>query len=353
MDKFESIKKEKSRTYEAELESERRAIVEQYGVVEDAYNGFVERRAPVEQFVDTVGRTVLGIEGQHASAQIYAYELLLKALAEAEDTRQQDLITQEVIYDVAASELPTKKEYLLGLLAYYASQEREGEREDRYDQEPSNAQLEDEIKIFQHLSQGIARMRGKGELPKEMQSVLDLMVNDFPRGTDEGAAARLVATYYAKEPHATRPPDPKHRMIIEGGGGSRTSAASMPWYVYTLPPGYHTSEEKIGEARVWGIPLHTDLSRIGERERSGIVFDLDPEESLAYITQLRTFIDARDWEGATALHTTHRQQLWDRLDPAAKQFFGHPEETHVLVQTIRDFTPDDAGSPAESSDYMR
>ena len=69
---------------------------------------------------------------------------------------------------------------------------------------------------------------------------------------------------------------------------------------------------------------------------------MHPEDSFEYITKLRELLSSRNYTAAMEFRDEYKKSLWDRLDPAAKQYFGQQEDLHVLVQTIRDYSLDEA-----------
>ena len=124
--KISEIQKGKEEIYGGvKRESERRQILDAYSRVEGAYNKFVKKKINAGDLSRSLGSAVLGLSGEHLSAQIYAYELLLKSLAEAENPEDQNKIIEEAIFDAATKTHPVKKEYLLGILAYFSSNPKE------------------------------------------------------------------------------------------------------------------------------------------------------------------------------------------------------------------------------------
>lgn len=348
----EGRKKEKESLYgEGDYESLRHHLLAQYQEVEAVYNGYLEHKHSVAQLTASLGDAAFGAKGEHPSTQIYAYELLFKALAEAESPQDQERIVEEILFQPALETLPIKKEYLTGLLAYYGSHDFASERERNIAQTPGDAQLKDDLRIFERVAPIAKRLAENEHTPEEIRRIAELVVQDFPRGTPEGELARLVATYYEKDPRATRPPDPRTRRILDeitqhdqGPGGS-----GRPWYVYTLPLGHHTSRKKIEEGKIWGIELLTELTMYDpdRSELGGVIFDVDPAESMRYITEMRRIKDAEGLAAAIAYHNAYRDQLWQKLDEPARQFFERKGGVFVRVQTIRDYSLDQTSEEEE------
>ncbi len=340
------LQQEKASIYgDIKYESERRKIVADYEDIEAGYNDFLDKKIGVDEFAKKLGNHILGIAGEHGSAQIYAFELLNKSLAEAKTDEEKGKIIEEALFDIASEELPVKKEYLLGILAYFTSASRHHERSERFAGEPNNAQLQDEAKIYGSYHGSLENLGDKRRgLTPEMMKILELISNDFPPDSEDGAVAQLVANYYAKEEHPTTPPNPSSSRILDQLHQYNASHGETgnPERVYVLPPGYHTSREKIEEAKIWGIPLYTSLARIqslesGEKTKTALIFNISEAEGMKYIDDVRTHEDEENWAGAEKVREEYKQRLWDSLDENTKRAFGgDPNELIILVQTIRD-----------------
>lgn len=324
-------------------ESERVELVKEYGNIEDAYNLYIEGKKPAKEFVDALGNAALGVGGKHASSQVYAYELLVKSLAEAPTKEDADAITQEIIFDAAVTELPLKKEYLLGILAYYGSHARYEEREAALKEDPKNGKLRDETRIFEVLSTAVARLAASDVAERDIQRVVDLIRQDFPEDIEEGEIASLVAEYYEKEPHATRIPEPARRRVLDVMTTSRPRRDSSgdPSHIMLLRPGYHTSQEKVEEAHYWGIPLFTHATvQEGDMIRY-VILNTDEADGMRYIKELRAAYEANDEGRAEKIKNEYRDKAWERLDEPAKQIIGSKESLRIQVETIRDHSIDE------------
>lgn len=331
---------------DTQYESERRELVNEYGSIEEAYNSYIEGKKPAKELADALGNAALGVGGKHPSSQVYAYELLMKSLAEAPSKEDADAIAQELVFDTAVTELPIKKEYLLGIIAHYGSHSGEMRREARMAEEPNNAQLRDEAKIFRALSIALARLQAKGIEDPEIKHVVELVQKDFPEDLEEGEVARLIATYYEKEPHATRIPEPARRRILDTV--TRTShpkgTSGEPSHLVLLRPGYHTSQEKVEEAHYWGIPLFTHATVEQGAMVRYVILNTDPEDSMRYIKELRGAYEDNDQERAEKIKDEYRDKAWERLDEPAKQIIGSKENLRIQVETIRDHSLDEVSA---------
>ncbi|MBI2635068.1 MAG: hypothetical protein HYW79_00810 [Parcubacteria group bacterium] len=333
-------------------ESERARLVKEYGFIEDAYNSYIENKMTAKEFADALGGAALGVGGRHPSSQVYAYELLIKSLAEAPTKEDADMITQEIIFDTAVTELPIKKEYFLGILAHYGSHRRESRRAETMADEPKNIHFKDEANIFETLSAAIARLQVKGMESEEIKHVVELVQKDFPEDSEEGEVARLIAKHYEKEPHATRIPEPSRRRILDTVTESRPKHGSSgePNHLVLLRPDYHTSQEKVEEAHYWGIPLLTHaLVQQGEIIRY-VILDTDPQDSMRYIKELREAYETNDSKRAEQIKSEYRDKAWDRIDDPLKQIFGRKENLRIQVETIRDHSIDEVSADESAID---
>lgn len=327
-------------------ESERRQILDDYSRVEGVYNQFLKQKISAQVLSRSLGDVIVGTRGEHASAQIYAYELLLKSLAEAATLEDENKIIDEALFDAAVEDRSVKKEYLLGLLAYFSSSEL---TQLRQKEERGGIVKAEEQKIFfafQNYLSNLTPARS-GTLHKEMKDLAALISNDFPTTSEDGQTARLVAKYYANEQQATAPPGPKRSIIVDvfSQGQAGSGGSGKPERIYVLPPGYHTSAEKIREAEAYRLPLLTEIAQIQNtsegKEKKALLWDISAEESLRYIKKLRDLKDRNDFKGAKKFMEDYRQTLWDQLDEYTRQEFGGQiENVEILVQTIRDESVD-------------
>lgn len=430
---FKKIGREKEQYYTKEKLSQRLEIELEYKKTENALNDFYEKKLSASDLSNELGISVLGFRGESPSSQIYAYECLFKALAETEDAKDVDEIVNEIIFDVALEPPTLKQEYLLGILAYYASKSKAEELEKKLREEepiekilekapvkeaiykakleratetkstiqeiremwedlplqelqdlealekdadlriekfkqaleeqirerkesqkkerpkPKDVQPEEELKILINIFKGVEGIKRAGKLAPEIQKIIDLITNDFPRETEEGALARLCSKYYSKEAHATRMPDPsaKFSSIQENlrAIDQERESSGIPELVYILPPGRHTSQKKIAEAEEWGIPLFTEAAVYREKYEKevkiGVLYDLSPEECFEYIRAVREAKDAKNWENLRKLKEDFKNKIWSDLDESAKKIIGGKEEMMVLVQTIKDYSEEE------------
>jgi hypothetical protein len=319
---------------------------------------------PAAQLVRELGENVLGTDSYHSSTQLYAYENLIKSLAETSSKKDLDTITEEIIFDIAVEKNPVKRAYLLGILSYYSGQERLNEIENKIrarEISASDEKTEEEIKIISNLRSSILRLQKVFKGYPEMEEIINYALKDFKLDNDECEWARLIANYYKSEPHVTRMPDLEEKYIIapiKEIQRKSQKGSGLPKYVYTLPPGYHPSQEKLEEADRFGIQLTFEAVKVvnetkeGKKKKIFVEYDMSPELSRLYYRRIRHYKDKvkqannplekkKYYKRINDLEAALKKRIWKQLDPEAKKIFGSPDNIEILKKTIRDWSDDE------------
>jgi hypothetical protein len=340
------IQKGKDQFYtESSLETRKKIVDTEYAGTEMTLNDFYDGKIKVDELVDKLGSSTLGFNQEHPSSQIYAFDSMFKALTEVnlKDTESTDAILEEIVYDVAVTDNPVKREYMLGILAHFSSKRRLEGLGGQLIEQDIEQKLEDDIHIITSLAASADRLKQNPQLNKNesIVKVLDLIINDFPEGDQEAGTARLVATYYQGEKNATRMPDPPKHYVIDNEKLQRVEShqGDIPKYVYTLPKGYHTSEKKVNEAEDWGIPLLTEAGLQQEDDQGRlsnitVLVDINPQESTEYIKAVREAKDSHDLSRVEQLRNDYKDRVWEELDSNMKDVIGSKKDMIILVQTI-------------------
>ena len=216
--KFEKpIKKIKSAKEKIWIEASglrRKEIEQEYNQIDNYLKSHEKRKIPSKKLADNLGTKVLGFNGEHPSVQIYAFDSLIKSISGAKNETDIDTIVEEILFDTALEKHPLKKEYLLGILAYYSNRERLAELEEKIGQKPTDAQSR-EINIIAKINNSVARLSKRICYSERMHQIIDYILGGFPRDIKECERARLVATYYGYEVQPTRMPEPGRAPIID------------------------------------------------------------------------------------------------------------------------------------------
>ncbi len=345
-EKFETFIK---KAYQESSMEKRKSIREDYEEIEDKVNDYYEKKINAKDLSSALGSATLGFQGQHASAQIYAYENLIKAIAETKDDKDIDTIAEEVFYDAAAEDNPMKKSYLLGILNYYSNLERMKELYDKEAEEKgkgnktANQKLIEEKDIIQKIRQAARRIKKEGKISTQEEKIVDYVLNNFPRDDKECEAARLISNYYSKEDHATRMPALGRRKLLEDEEiWEELKGSGVPRYVYVLPEGWHPSGEKLDEADRFGLKLIPQAAYFEGNVKFFVEYDMNPELAKLYNRRIRYYKDKGDFQRAEDLERAFRERVWREIekDPEAKQIFQSPDNIVLLKKTIRDWPVD-------------
>lgn len=344
-----NFKESLEETYAEPSLRRRRHIEKQYGNVNEIISGYYEKSLGRKEMTDRLSTMAVGEKGEHPSAQIYAYEQLIKSLAETDERQDQEEIAKEIVFDIALPiNNPVRRAYFLGLLRHYSSEERLDEIEESLKTDKTEeVRLQDEHKIISTLITYAQKIRSGEEydqLSPEEKQIIDYIVKDFPRGDDECEIARLISSHYGKEVNATRPPDPASKLLsdlLKEPGLKNEILNRMPDKVYVLPEGHHPSKEKIAEAAEWGIQLNPVAATFEEtskgRKKNYVYFDMDPDLSKLYFSRLRHYKDTGNTKKTAQIEAALRERVWRELDQEAKDKFGNDINNIVLLkQTIRD-----------------
>jgi len=390
-----TVKKEKEKIYNdhnIDQESRNRDILEPFNAVELNFNDFTEKKISAEDFANNLGSIVFSEDKKterpwHPSAQIYAFEHLLKALAETDDKKDIDEIVNEIIFDIGIQESSVKGEYLLGILANYAGKYNINALEERLKDNKNDVQPGQRFKIFKNIFQGISKENESLEKMKEhmpeMVEIIDLIKNDFPQNTDMGETARLVGRYYEmaqrdttdtrdykkdimeeianrvekgeKEEEikddikkreaflrsATR--YPKLKKIKEtktDNEKNKRTKSEIPDYLMRVPKGKVTSRKKIRESEEFNMCLGVALTYKvpGEKERVLERFFGDNHpEAHECVVRMRELKDTNDFSEIRRLMQETINHYWEEIDDGLKESFAWNKDNVVLqVLTIKD-----------------
>lgn len=109
------------KTYEEPRMEKRKEILKQYKNVDSLMEQFKKGELKPEGLSDALGQVTLGMADEHASAQIYSYDNLLKTISMVDSEKEIDRITEEALFDIAVERNPMKRAYLLGILCHNSS----------------------------------------------------------------------------------------------------------------------------------------------------------------------------------------------------------------------------------------
>lgn len=329
-------------------------IDEEYRKIEESVNGYAEKKVSAKELSEYLGNAVLvGLNKEHPSSRIYAYEQLIKSLSntDADKKADIDLIVEEVLFDAAEERNPNKRIYLLGILYHYSSQERINNIEQKLssgEELIKNARIRDEVDIITKIKGSVNRLREKIENYEDLEKIMHYIIDDFSGTENECEAARLIANYYEKESSATRPPSFKvfERYIDKAEDmGADDYGNGEPRYIYTLPEGLHPSQRKIDEAGRFGKDLEFQAANIDDRKVKFVPYDLKPDLRMLYYRRIRYYKDKQNYQRIEKLENALQERVWRDLynldSVKTEETFLSKEDMVVLKKTIRDFPRDD------------
>lgn len=383
------------------FEIRQNTIISHYNEVEKNFNNFCERRIDGRTLANNLGRIEWGIgktsdDAIHPSAQIYAFECLMKSLAEAQNKEDIDTIVKEIIVDAAWDKInynDIKREYILGILAYYGGKYKIEDLEKDFNKEQESGlrtlDKEDRLKIFTNLFQGMEvnnkdnsknnqALKNFMSIP-QVAEIVELIKNDFPESNDDGAIAKLVAKYYEmdmskrqetrediqavndeirvrtaggekkqdvveaiqarkelKRFPTTYPNVPDELVADSESTPIKRPSSGIPERTVAVALGKHTSREKILEAEEYGWKLEAELLKIRGLTQRRIIFG--GKEADAYIKEMRQLIDVGNTSEALGRVERFKQEVWAKLDDVAKnELGGRIENVFVRARTLKDF----------------
>jgi hypothetical protein len=351
-------------TYEVASLSKREKIDEEYKGVEGIINDFYEGKEAVKEMSDQLGNVVLGAHDEHASTQLYAYEVLLKSLAEIDPGNKKavEAVVNEALFDAAVVSHPVKKEYLLGILQYYSSKDHLEEINKIMSMGQKNARLERESQIIININSVIEQFKDDPLVTQVAKYIID----NFPRDNPECQKARLIAKYYeaansaaaadlsGKTPRATEKPGiPEELDNLINNKKLRTGLGSsgVPDKIVCLTVDYHPSQEKLDESDTWGtdlVPLAAAFEDVQMatpggikivRKRRFVEYDISPELTRLYLRRIRYYKDRNQLKKVGKLEEALRERIWRGLNerfPDVAGKIGRKEDMVVIKRTIRD-----------------
>lgn len=334
--KFETFTKE---TYEEPSLKNRKEIQASYIAIEDKVNDFYEKKISAKEFAEYLSSIALGIGGDHASAQIYAYENLIKSLSETNEPGDIKLITDEIFFGAAVERNPMKRAYLLGILHYYSSRDRLKQILDEESRGGPNERTRVEKDIVKKIRDAASSASKK---TKDEEKITDYILGDFSQREDETNWARLISDYYRREPRATRMPSLGRKKLLNEDIWSDLEGNGLPRYVYALPQGYHPSTEKVDEADRFGLVLKPEAAFFEGDEKIYVEYDMNPELARLYNRRIRYYKNNEVWDRVRLLEESLRERIWREIqdDPGAREVFRNRGDITVVKKTIRDWPED-------------
>lgn len=406
-EKIEELYKEKNKIYteeESAQDKRRENILVPYQDVENAFNNFADKKIDGKELTKILGTTIFGLtsEGQkaHLSAQVYAFELLVKSLSEAESQKDIKKITNEIIFDMATGADDVRKENFWGILAYYAGKFNMNET----NSEPSEGKdvaLGEKFKIAKNLRKYIdgknPELKNIIEAFPSAEEIIKIIKKDFSANTPEGEKARLVSKYFEmardrdfsksqeyqkkKEEYTqnelkkgrelediedsikkieafmkspTRLPGVEEEIVFfrnkeeeeegeEKGKKERIPSEEFHFYKI-LPVDYIPSEEKLLEELEQDkfnlFPLmEKDYIHEGESQIERRKMHLTEEEIINHLIKMRSLKDEKDYKGMEEERKRIIRETWKKLDDGVKESFGWSQEGIRLRYMTRQNKP--------------
>lgn len=340
-EKFETFV---GKTYKEGSLEKRKEIRTDYENIEDQINSYYEKKITAKNLVDNLGLVILGSQGEHASTQIYAYENLIKTIAETEKEEDIDIIAEEIFYSAATENNPMKKAYLLGILNNFSNLERLEELFSKKDETNNSVDVKntEEIDIIQKIRKAALRIKKEGKVSEQEEEVLNYVLDNFPRDNNECESARLVSVYYSKENYATRMPALGKQKLLEDEVWKCLEGNGIPRYVYALPAGWHPSGEKLDEADRFGINLTQQAAIFEGKEKIFIEYDMNPRLSRLYNRRIKYYRDQKNLKKVEELENALKLRVWREIekDPEAMETFQSIDNIVIIKKTIRDYADD-------------
>lgn len=411
MEDFKKIKKQKEEIYEYDendFESRQENINKYYDKVESTLNEFKSGEINAKDLTSSLGSIQLGIGEQsdsyvHPSAQIFAFESLIKALGEVSDEESVNEIVNEAIFDIAIENKSIKSEYLLGILANYGSRGLLQNKLEEVDPEDDKGlrEIDERTKIFENIMRAL---KGDNKMLKEMnesmpqiKEVVSLVTDDFPDDNERGSVARLVSKYYDLEKRESfynrdylEEIEEEIRTGLEDGKTKeqlleeikiRETLLMNP----TRRPGI--TKEKIKETqqqeyesihnyrhpsgdphfvRRAGDGKWTTSKKINQSEQTGVrigirifcIFDDDTMSSLDFygemfmdfIKDIRRLRDKRKFAEVENEIQKMKEKIWSILDEEAKASFGSIKNICIQPLTIQNKPNQEQSKPEKEED---
>ncbi len=364
------LKKAKEKIWGPEESGLKRSQIEaEYRQIESFFMDYYEKKISAKELADNLGTKILGINGEHAPSQIYAFDCLAKSLAYTKKEKNIDTIAEEMLFDLALEKHPLKREYLLGILAYYSNRERLENLAEEIENNPGNIQAKEEMDIILKINNSVARLDKKICYSEEMHRLIDYIRKSFPRENEECQKARLVSFYYGsieidrktkEKLSPTKLPElsrvPRTTVIDPRKFGKRIKGSGIPRYIYVLPPSYHPSWEKLKEADEYGVELSPQAAVFEGEEKIFVEYDINPRLSRLYNRRIRYYKgkaayfqakgnkeEARKYfKRLKTLENALKERIWRALDSEAKRIFKDKNRLVVLKRTIRDYPKEEA-----------
>jgi len=349
------------RTYR-EGDSEKRDVIrDDYFQIEEKTNLFYKEKLEAKELADFLGSKALGLAGEHSSSQIYAYENLIKSIAETKDEKDVEDIVQEIYFDIAATDNPNKRAYFLGILNHYSNLERIKEiyasEEEEIDQGKKlrDRKKADEKDIIMKIRKASEKIKKSGNLHPKAEKAVDYVLNNFPRDTKECETARLIAAYYDKEARATRMPAAGKKNILDENIWKDLKGSGVPRYIYDLHPGWHPSQEKLDEADRFGLELHPVAAKFEGDEKVYVEYKMNPELARAYNRRIRFYMDKKNYQRVDLLERALKERIWRQIkeDPGLSEDFPSIDDFEIIKQTIRDWPEDVEMNDLLESDFQK
>lgn len=377
------LARQKSEIYSQESDQKvRNDAEENLQMIDDTLTELREKRMPPSEALDLLYEMQWDFE--RPNEQIYAFESLLKALANIDDEKLLDQALDYTLSRIACSENPIEREYLLGILYHFGSPTNyETIEQSRHTPSDNNkAPLTDEeatnlAKIVSRIQESAKRLAQEENIPavenisddmRDRVNVLQYLLTDFSleginehsSSWDDREGAKLISHFYEHEPTATRRnfdlDEMEKSQYTEHGDtvASPIIRNQNPWRLVALPQGHHPSLEKLHESKSSETPIDTFrlVDKNSYRGDGGTYPFLDVsfiqhprKEKLAelYYDRIRYYKDRGDAAKVEKLDTALRNHLWreiEETDPAAAEQLGGVDNILILKKTIRDKNPE-------------